>query len=238
VIQVWVHGPATQPSSPITCGSTSVIGICNTASASGSQPDPVSANNTAAESTTVGGTACPPTDTTCARSFINYAVPSTVTTGSAANAVSWLVGTQNFPATSSSGGQLFGMDALQSPGTFCPATATSGLGVLTTCTFELDTDANPSQYAGQSLTLNLECDQSHCPVAGAGSGGFALVKIADGSNSPQLLTRCDSVSPTTPCYTTGVSSSSGNFQVTITGITPGDPRYAGKCYIDCTPALP
>jgi hypothetical protein len=236
VLQAWVHGPSAAPTTAIACGSGTVKGICNTASVSGSQPDPNTANNTARQATTVSS-ACPTTDTSCARSFINYALPSTVTSGSAASAARWLVGTQLFPATSYTGGQLFSLDALNTPEAACPATLGGGLGVLTQCTFEMSTSANPSQYAGKSITLKLECDLSHCPVSASGTpGGFVLVKIVNGT--PQLLTRCDSILPTTPCYTTGVSPSNGNFQVTIEGITAGDPRYAGKCYIDCTPALP
>jgi uncharacterized repeat protein (TIGR01451 family) len=224
VIQVWVHAPATSAT------------MTNTASVSGTAPDPNTTNNSAAEATTVSSAAaCPATSVSCARSFLNFSQPSTASTGDAASAAVWIVGSANFPATSSTGGTLYNMDAPTAPGTYCPLQI--GSSVLTNCDFEMAIDPVPSVYTGNNVTLNLECDKTKCPVGlGGTTGGFVLVKVTTGSNSPQIQSRC-SAGQTTPCYTIGVSPTTGNFRVTMKNIPAGDPKYAGKCYVQCTPSV-
>ena len=186
------------------------------------------------------GNNCGPNYVSCGTNFINFHVASKVSTGNAANATNWLVGTASFPATPATGGQRYSMKAPKNPGNFCPSQAGS-LGQLTQCTFEMDMDPIPAPYdSAHSVTLLLECDITVCTPAAIGQGStgtglFNLVKVSD-SGQETIVLRCGAPGAGSLCYDTGTATD-GNFTVTVHGIIAGDPKFAGTCFDGCYPSI-
>ena len=207
VIQAWVQTPPSAGS------------IVNAISVSATQPDPNTANNSAAETTTVKlGATCAPTDVSCASAFIVFSQPSSATSGATANTAQWLVATINFPGvTGATGGTVYNMHAISNPETIC---VFGGSTVL--CDFENVIDTINNVYAGASITMSMECDQSHCPRSLAGS--ITVVKKGD-NGQVSVVSPCGSGF----CFSVSVDPANGNLVITIHNVPVGDPSYAGVC---------
>jgi len=226
VLTVLVQSQGSVPTTSTSCGNAAVTGMCNTETVSGSVPDNSSANNTATEPTTIAAYACSSTgQTSCGTSYIVYSQPSTVTTGAVATPAHFTVGTTSFPAVSgASGGTLFTMHAPTVPGTFCPFN-----GSPIACTFEMDLQAIPAAYAGHPASLELRCDVSKCPVGAVSGAGTEIVKSTDDGSSTTVLQSCSLVTAGPLCYDQRRETTTNNLVVTIKGLLPGDPKFAGVC---------